>query len=238
MSFFGDLFGGQASKKAAAASIARLDQAKTEGNTDLDTGYNTAADQYGRAGDLFGNLAGQYAGGSKLYLDASGANGVDAAKAAQGQFTFSPAYQVNLDQGMQGLDRARAVNGTLASGGADTDAMKFASGLASQEYGNWLNNLGNIDTKRDQAVAGQAGTIGAIGQAALGTGSAKAGLASSTAQNQSTVQMQAAKAQEDGAGRLLGGILGVGNLASKGAGSLFGSGGGYSIFGGGGWGSG
>jgi hypothetical protein len=48
------------------------------------------------------------------------------------------AYGFSLDQGLQALDRTHAAAGNLSSGNADTDAMKYATGLAGQTYGNYL----------------------------------------------------------------------------------------------------
>lgn len=46
-----------------------------------------------------------------------------------------------MDQGLQGLSRAHAAAGNLASGNADTDAMRFSQGLADQSYGNYVSRL-------------------------------------------------------------------------------------------------
>lgn len=59
-------------------------------------------------------------------------------------FTRSPGYQWGVDQQMQGLERGAAARGGLYSGGADADRMKFAQGLASQEYGNWWNQQAGL----------------------------------------------------------------------------------------------
>lgn len=66
---------------------------------------------------------------------------------AGGDFTGfynSPDYQFARDQGLQGVDRSAAARGGMYSGGADADRMKFASGLASQEYGNHWNRLAGL----------------------------------------------------------------------------------------------
>ena len=56
-------------------------------------------------------------------------------------FNSSPDYLFAQQQGLQGLDRSAAARGGLYSGGADADRMTFASGLASQNLGNYRNNL-------------------------------------------------------------------------------------------------
>ncbi len=149
------IFSGKAGRQAAMFQAQQLQQGQDQGNAALDTGYQRAADAYGQAATTFGNLADSYGSGSKLYQDALGVNGTDAANAARNSYQTSAGYGFNMDQGLQALNRTRAVNGTLASGNADTDAMKFASGLASQDYGNWLSNLSNLDTKRYGATSGR-----------------------------------------------------------------------------------
>lgn len=75
-------------------------------------------------------------------------------------FTQSPDYQFALDQGQGALDRDAAARGSLFSGGHSTDVMKFAQGLASQNYNNYYNRLAGL------AGVGQtsANQLGAAGQ--------------------------------------------------------------------------
>jgi hypothetical protein len=56
-------------------------------------------------------------------------------------FQNSPDYLWARDQGLQGVDRSAAARGGMYSGGADADRMKFASGLASQNLGNYRGSL-------------------------------------------------------------------------------------------------
>lgn len=217
------IFSGKAGRQAAMFQAEQLQKGLDQGNAALDKGYSVAETQYGKAGDLFGNLADSYAGGSKLYQDALGVNGQAGSDAARSAYTTAPGYTFNMDQGLQALSRARAVNGTLASGGADTDAMKFASGLASQDYNNWLTNLNGLDTKRYGAVGSQAGTFGALGSAALGVGSTKAGLAAQTAAGVGQAGAQGLMAGQQAAENRFGALMGGANLIAKGAGALSGN---------------
>jgi len=75
-------------------------------------------------------------------------------------FYNSPDYQFNRDQGLQALDRSAAARGGMYSGGADADRMTFASGLASQEYGNHWNRLAGL-ANVGQATANNLGNLGA-----------------------------------------------------------------------------
>ncbi|MFC6790573.1 hypothetical protein ACFQE0_13750 [Methylobacterium komagatae] len=211
------IFSGKPQRQAAIFAAQQLQQGKDQGDAALDQGYSRASDAYGQAATTFGNLANSYGAGSQLYQDALGVNGQAAADAAKNSYQQSAGYGFNLDQGLQALNRTRAVNGTLASGNADTDAMKFASGLASQDYGNWLSNLSGLDTKRYGATTGQAGTFGALGNAALQTGTAKAGLASSTANGiaqAGAAGLQAGQqAQMNGLNAIFSGVKSIGDLA-------------------------
>ena len=171
-----------------------------------------------------------------MYRKALGLDGAEGSTEARSAFSTSPGYDFNMDQGMQALTRARAVNGTLASGNMDTDAMKFASGLAAQDWNNWLSNLSNLDTKRYGATTAQAGTFGDIARGALTIGAAKAGVAQQTAQGIGEAGKQGLMAGQQAAANRFGALLGGANLISSLAGKTLGAAGGggaFSIFGGG-----
>lgn len=218
------IFSGKAGRQAAIFQAQQLQQGLDQGNSALDTGYQRASDAYGQAATTLGNLADSYGAGSKLYQDALGVNGSDAATAARSSYSTTPGYTFNLDQGLQALNRTRAVNGTLASGNADTDAMKFASGLASQDYNSWLSNLSGLDTKRYGATTAQAGTYGALGSAAMQTGAAKANLASSTAAGIGQAGANGLMAGQTAAANRFGALLGGAQLLGQGVGALAGNG--------------
>lgn len=93
-------------------------------------------------------------------------------------FYESPEYAFTRDQGLQSLERGAAARGGMYSGGADADRMRFASGLASQEYGNHWNRLAGL-AGVGQSTAGQLGAYGAnmasnIGNAYGNIGQARA----------------------------------------------------------------
>lgn len=226
MGIFGS-FSAKPMKDAAKAANAAIEGGRVQAITDLDQGYGTAEGQYGKAGALFGNLTDGYGAGSKLYADALGVNGGEGSARARETFETSPGFTFNFDQGMQGLSRARAVNGTLASGNADTDAMKFASGLASNEWGNWLQSLSGYDAKNLAATTGEAGTYGKLGDYGYQSGVSKAGINTSAANGVAQSAYKVAEAQQKADQNSLSALLGVGNLVSGGLGKAF------SIFGGG-----
>jgi hypothetical protein len=117
--------------------------------------------------NLYNPLIQSTGAGATAYGNASGANGVAGLQSAMDTFKNSGqygAYGFSLDQGLQGLDRAHAAAGNLSSGNADTDAMKYASGLANQTYGNYLSGLQPYLGANQSAVAGGAGVQTGLGQ--------------------------------------------------------------------------
>lgn len=82
-------------------------------------------------------------------------------------FHQSPEYAFTRDQGLQSLERGAAARGGMYSGGADADRMRFASGLASQEYGNHWNRLAGLSGV-GQSTAGSLGSFGANAAANIG----------------------------------------------------------------------
>lgn len=231
------IFSGKRGRQASIAASQQIQNGADTAYGYLDKAYDQSKEQFGKAATTLGDLAGGYDKASTLYQDALGVNGAAAADSARGSYTPSAGYQFNLDQGLQGLARARAVNGTLASGGADADAMKYASGLASQDFGQWLDRLGGLDTKRYGATTAQAGTFGDLGRVAYGVGASKAGIAQQSARDIAAQTVEGYKAGDradaNRFGAIMGGLNLVSSLAGKAMGAM-GGGGAFSIFGGGG----
>lgn len=123
-------------------------------------------------------------------------------------FNSSPDYLFAQQQGLQGLDRSAAARGGLYSGGADADRMTFASGLASQNLGNYRNNLmqlANMGQNQSQYMGQLGQNFGnQFGQAMGIKGQADAQRAAATAGTQA----------------------GYGNALASAAGSYLGAGGG------------
>jgi hypothetical protein len=107
-------------------------------------------------------------------------------------FYESPDYAFARDMGLQGLDRSAAARGAVNSGGADADRIRFASGLASQNYGQFYDRQYNLAAMGQNAIAGQGsmaqqsasnignllmGNAAAQGTAAIQQGNNLAGLA-------------------------------------------------------------
>ena len=64
--------------------------------------------------------------------------GVGLIQKGPGEFEESPGYQWTLGQGLQAQQRAASATGRLGSGDYIKDATKYAEGLASTEYDNFL----------------------------------------------------------------------------------------------------
>lgn len=132
---------------------------------------------------------------------------------------MDPAYQFDLQQGQQALERSAAASGQLMSGGTLKSLTNYAQGMASNEYQNAYNrymNNQNTTFSRLSSVAniGQsaAGMLGQAGQAYAGN---IGNIATSTANSLGNIGMSAGNAQAASTiaqGNILGGaISGAGN---------------------------
>lgn len=91
----------------------------------------------------------------------------------------NPAYQFQLDQGTQALNRKQAATGNYFSGGALKDAQNFGQGLANQTASDYYSRLAQQSGQGQTA----AGTLGNIFEQ-TGTAKANAGIAGSNILNQ------------------------------------------------------
>lgn len=113
-------------------------------------------DQAGGAYDSLSALGSKYGGATSLALGGLGVNGQPGIDAARGAFQAGPAYNFNLDQGIEAINRRRNAGGMLNSGNADRDAQVFGAGLASNEYDKWMNQLLGFTNPELSATAGAA----------------------------------------------------------------------------------
>jgi hypothetical protein len=109
-------------------------------------------------------LAAKYGGGTDMYLNSLGVNGAGGNQAAVDAFQTGPGYQFGLDQGLDAINRRRANSGMLNSGNADLDAIKYGTGLANQEYGNWQTKLAGLINPELSATQGAATGVAGIGR--------------------------------------------------------------------------
>lgn len=80
-------------------------------------------------------------------------------------FTGTPGYQFRFDQGTDAVNAMAGARGGLQSGRTMQDLTRFGQGIASDEYGNYMNRLGGlIDTGMSAAqMSGAASQNAAAG---------------------------------------------------------------------------
>ena len=224
-SFLSTLFGGGAEKEAADRNRAALAQYQTQGLGALDSGLTSSKGYLDNAGSIYSGLQDKYGAGTKLYLDALGVNGPDAAKAAQSSFTTSPGYDAGIDAGLSAINRRRAGAGMLDSGNADLDAMTFAQNAQNQQYNTWLSNLGGLVSPEMSAASGYAGSQGGLADLYQNDATNRIGLYGNVASGNIAANNTQAAGESQGARNLLGGALslaGLGtNIYTSGKSSLF-----------------
>ncbi len=225
-SFLSTLFGGGAEKEAAEKNRAALGTYQTQGLGALDSGLASSKGYLDNAGSIYSGLQDKYGAGTKLYLDALGVNGPDAAKAAQSSFTTSPGYDAGIDAGMSAINRRRAGAGMLDSGNADQDAMTFAQNAQNQQYNNWLSNLGGLINPEVASASGTAGNMTNLSNLYQNDASNRIGLYGNVASGNIGANNLQAQGASQGARNLLGGALSLAGLGTN----IFTGGGGSSLF--------
>jgi hypothetical protein len=223
-----DLFSNDTAEKARDMANAGATAGYSQLSDLYGQGRGALTDNYGKASNLYSGLINSTGAGAKAYGDASGANGVAGLQSAMDTFKNSGQYGnygFALDQGLSALNRTHAAAGNLSSGNADTDSMKYATGLAGQTYNNYLSGLSPYLGANSSAVSGAAGVDAALGSG-LNTSYTNQGNAANTTQttignNNAAAEMNNYKV---GANQL-NGLMGLGSLAMGGLGGVGGLGG-------------
>jgi hypothetical protein len=103
------------------------------------------------------------------------------------RFFTSPDFQFNVAEGQQAIDRSAAARGGLLSGAAVKEGQRYASGLASREYGSYVDRLlqqaGLGNTGIGASAAAGANATNNITGATLNAGNARASGYMDTAAN-------------------------------------------------------
>jgi hypothetical protein len=110
-----------------------------------------------------------------------GLQGPDAAAAAMANFTQSPGYQFQLDQGLRAVDAGAAEQGLLRSGATLKAEQAFGSGLAASEFGNYYNRLFELSKLGESAAAGGVYNSNAAASTAIGGANAQSSIYGNTA---------------------------------------------------------
>lgn len=224
LGFLGDLLGlnaGEATKSAAKDNMGEIYAYDDKGKQIIGQGAQEAGGFLGQVPGLYQGQIDRGKKGTALYDDALGLNGADGSARATGAFQTNPGYGFQLDQGLQALDRRRSAGGSFQSGGADIDTMTYATGLADQSFGGWLDRLGDYENTLNTGNAGMAGGLNNLANLATGTAAQKLGHAGEVTSGILGASNQFAQGEEANKA----GIAGLGKTALGVAGKAFGWGG-------------
>lgn len=162
-----DIFSNDTAEKAAAQRNAGLQEGYNQLSTLYGQGRDALSSNVNQGIDLYKGLINSTGAGASAYGDASGANGVEGLQRATDTFKNSGlygAYGTSLDAGLQALQRTHAAAGNLSSGNADTDTMKYATGLAGQTYSNYLQGLSPYLNANSSVISGASNLYAGLGQ--------------------------------------------------------------------------
>jgi len=149
-------------EQAAQDKIDMLKQGYSQLSDLYGQGRSTLTDYYTRALQPWQSLQGAAGGGYQAYADATGANGPEGMARARAQFQSSPGFDFQLNTGVDALARARAAAGG-ATGNTLQDALKYGTGLAQQDWGNYVSRLQPFLQQGDVVAGGIAGIDTGLG---------------------------------------------------------------------------
>src|SRR5208282_1825456 len=142
------IIGGGAAEKAAKEEAAAINNAT---NAELQMYNQTVAREQPWV------TAGTNALASYQSLLGLGAGGTGTPNTST--FTGSPGYQFQLGQGEQAIQNASSTSGGPISGNALKQLQTYGTGLANQDWYNYLNQVGGLSTTGANAAA----NLGSIG---------------------------------------------------------------------------
>ncbi len=125
---------------------------------------------------------------------------------------MDPAYQFNLEQGQQALERSAAARGTLMSGGTLKDLTNYSQGAASNEYSNAYNRFMNNQNTQFNRLS----SLSSLGQNAAANVGNNGAAAAASIGNTVTSGANAQAAAQIAGGNIWGGTLsGLGSSLGK-----------------------
>lgn len=214
-----DIFSGDAARDAAAAKSAGIQKGYGDLSQLFGQGREALTSAYDTGSQPLQSVFQQSQGGSQAYADATGANGPEGLARAKQNFQTGPGFDFQMGRGIDALTRAGAAKG-VATGNTLRDAQEFGSGLAGQEWGNYVKNLSPFLGQSSTAASGL-GALGAQRGNALGTNfMGQGGAANAAATGIGDANAAGELADYNASGNLWGALLGG---AKAGAG-LFGAG--------------
>jgi hypothetical protein len=144
-------------------------------NTSLNNSTNAANTSLANSTNAWQPLTNASTGGVNAYADATGANGAAGNARAVNNFQAGPAYQFNMNQMLQNLARMQQMNGQGNSGATNVDTLNQASGLANNQWQQYVSNLSPFLNTSAAAASGVTGananTAGLINNANANTAS-------------------------------------------------------------------
>jgi|GEM_PF-1405564 len=202
------IFSGKAGRDASVYQQMMLGNGKKEAFDYMDQGRSAATGYLNRNYDIYNNAFNKASGlidaaydkadnaiqsgknqwqpfydtgvqANSAYADAMGLNGPEGRARAAQSFQVGPGYEFARSQGLDAIQRSAASRGGLASGNTSVDLMKYANGLASQTYDNWLNQFTPLMQNGMQAAQGRAQSDQLAAQYAANRGELLSGLQTS-----------------------------------------------------------
>jgi uncharacterized protein YcbK (DUF882 family) len=172
MSFAMVAAGGVAAAGGIAGSIISSNAAKDAAQTQADAANQASQLQYNEFQQQQANQQPWLnAGASALPQLSQMARSTPQFTQQDFQNNMDPAYQFDLNQGLQAIQRSAAAKGGLMSGGTLKSLNDYAQGQASNEYQNSYNRFMNNQNTQFNRLASLAGlgqtANGAIGQAGM-----------------------------------------------------------------------
>lgn len=238
-------FSGRAGRLASIAQGMQLDgvlkdinktvkQGRDASLSSLKSGYTSANRDYDTAIDLYDPFVSAGRKAFDQYTDATGVNGQEGHDRAVSNFRAGPGYSWMVDQATDAVARKASALGALGSGNTMAAITDRASGLADQEFDDYLDRLNGVAQVGYDATGRQAGLHQGKGdldaqygrdRAEVHGGATSMGVGAK--QNiglaQSGVLGQGMMAGQQAAGNRFGAIMGGLDLAAKAVGAAMGA---------------
>lgn len=104
---------------------------------------NAGRGALGQLNGQYGTMAGQYQGVQNQYNDLMNDPAATYNWLASG-YQKSPGYDWRMKQGMAGVNNANAAGGMLGSPMHQQEASEMSQGIANQDFGNYMNQVGGM----------------------------------------------------------------------------------------------
>jgi hypothetical protein len=185
----------------------------------LQNQFNTMQGQYPALQNQYNAMQGQYGGVQNQYNDLMN-NPAAKYNSIAGGYQSSPGYNWNLSQGMNAADNAAAAGGMQGSPQHQQQAATMASGLASQDFQNYLNHAMGLYNTGLQGNQNMFSTGLQGNQNIFSTGlQGNQGLLNTGLSGMQGINNQGYQASDTLAGSLANNLMNQGNLAFSGAAS-------------------